>query len=154
MAVWREIYIGGINLFWRDRNDPYESFLGELINFLRITIWITDGATNKKLVTFLFWTPTKTNYLSQCSNFHKNLIDTITSNNFYLKFKENNENYMAAQIFGLFFITADGRAKLAQQQFSTMLPFHPLYFPWFELVLNEWIKFWRIKFPEFFNRYQ
>ena len=60
---------------------------------------------------------------------YQNLIDTITSNNFYLKFKENNENYMAAHIFGLFFITADGRAKLAQQQFSTMLPFHPLYFP-------------------------
>ena len=31
--------------------------------------------------------------------------------------------------FGLFFITADGWAKSAQQLISTVLPFHPLYFP-------------------------
>ena len=32
--------------------------------------------------------------------------------------------------FGLFLIPADGRAKLAQQLILTVLPFHPLYFPW------------------------
>ena len=31
--------------------------------------------------------------------FQKKLIDTITTSNFYLKFKENNENDMAAQVF-------------------------------------------------------
>ena len=34
------------------------------------------------------------------------------------------------KFFGLFFIPANGRAKSAQQLISTMLPFHPLYFPW------------------------
>ena len=53
-------------------------------------------ATNKKLVTFLFWTPTKANYVSKWSDFQKKLIDTITTSNFFLKFKENNENDMAA----------------------------------------------------------
>ena len=56
-------------------------------------------ATNKKLVTFLFWTTTKTNYISKCSDFQKKLIDTITTSNFYSKFKEHNENDMAAQVF-------------------------------------------------------
>ena len=51
-------------------------------------------ATNKDLTTFLFWTATKTNYISKCSDFQKKLIDTITTSNFYLKFKENNENDM------------------------------------------------------------
>ena len=32
--------------------------------------------------------------------------------------------------FGLFFIPAASRAKSAQQLISTVLPFHPLYFPW------------------------
>ena len=36
---------------------------------------------------------------------------------------------MKMTFFGLFFIPADGRAKSAQQLISTMLPFHPLYFP-------------------------
>ena len=53
-------------------------------------------ATNKKLVTFLFLAATKTNYISENSDFHKELIDTITTSNFYLKLKENNENDMAA----------------------------------------------------------
>ena len=30
----------------------------------------------------------------------------------------------------LFSIPADSQAKLAQQLISTVLPFHPLYFPW------------------------
>ena len=33
-------------------------------------------------------------------------------------------------LFGLFFIPAASRAKSAQQLISTVLPFHPLYFPW------------------------
>ena len=41
----------------------------------------------------LLWTPTKKNYSSKCSKFLKKLIETTT--NFYSKFKENNENYMA-----------------------------------------------------------
>ena len=45
-------------------------------------------ATNKKLVTFLFWTATKTNYTSKCSDFQKKLIDTITTSNFYLNSKK------------------------------------------------------------------
>jgi len=32
------------------------------------------------------------------------LIDTITTNNLYLKFKENNENDMAAQVFCAVFL--------------------------------------------------
>ena len=56
------------------------------------------------------------------------LIDTITTSNFYLKFKENNENDMAAQVFWAVFIPADGQAKSAKQLISTVLPFHPLYF--------------------------
>ena len=106
-------------------------------------------ATNKKLVTFLFCTATK------CSDFQKKLIDTITTSNFYLKLKENNENDMAAQVFwAVFFIPADGRAKSAQQLISTVLPFHPLYFPWIgvstilfcqqglEIIHEFWIIFW------------
>ena len=42
----------------------------------------------KKLVTFLFWTATKTNYVSKCLDFQKKLIDTVTKSNSYLKFKE------------------------------------------------------------------
>ena len=45
-------------------------------------------ATNKKFVTFLFWTALKTNFTSKCSDFQKKLIDTMTTSNFYLKFKE------------------------------------------------------------------
>jgi hypothetical protein len=33
------------------------------------------------------------------SDFQKKLTDTSTTNNFYLKSKENNENDMAAQVF-------------------------------------------------------
>ena len=44
---------------------------------------------------------------------------------------------MAAQVFwAVFFIPADGQAKLAQQLISTVLPFHPLYFPWEEKTFN------------------
>ena len=58
------------------------------------------------------------------------LIDTITTSNFYKKFKENNENDMAAQVFWAFFFPANFWAKSAQQLILTVLPFHPLYFPW------------------------
>ena len=63
-------------------------------------------ATNNKFVTFLFWTATKTNYTSKCWDFQKKLIDTITTSNFYLKFKENNENDMAAQVFWAVFYSS------------------------------------------------
>ena len=43
------------------------------------------------------------------------MIDTITNRNFYLKYKENNENVMAAQVFWAVFFPADGRAQSAQQ---------------------------------------
>ena len=61
--------------------------------------------------------------------FPKKLIDTITIRNFYLKFKEKNENDMSAQVFWAVFIPADSRAKSAQQLIFTVLPFHPLQFP-------------------------
>ena len=48
----------------------------------------------------------------------KKLIDTTS--NFYLIFKENNENDMSAQFFWVFFIPADGQAKLAQQANSLL----------------------------------
>ena len=60
----------------------------------------------KKLVTFLFWTAEKTNYISKCLDFQKKLIDIITTSNFYLKFKENNENDMAAQVFWAVFYSS------------------------------------------------
>ena len=37
------------------------------------------------------------------------------------------------KFFGLFFIPALGRVKSAQQLISTVLPFHPLYFPCLEI---------------------
>ena len=43
---------------------------------------------------FLFCTATQTNHTSECLNFQKKLIDTITTCNFYLEFKENNKNDM------------------------------------------------------------
>ena len=82
--------------------------------------------TNIKFVTFLFWTALKTNYTSKCSDFQKKLIDIITTSNFYLKFKENNENDMAAQVFWAVYYSSDGQAKLAQQLILMVLPFHPL----------------------------
>jgi hypothetical protein len=39
-------------------------------------------------------------------DFQKKLIDTITTSNFYLKFKENNENDMAAQVFWAVFYSS------------------------------------------------
>ena len=38
-------------------------------------------------------------HTSKCSDFQKKIIDTITTSNLYLKFKENNENDMAVQVF-------------------------------------------------------
>ena len=45
-------------------------------------------------------------YTSKCSDFQKKLIDTITTSNLYLKFKENNENDMAAQVFWVVFYSS------------------------------------------------
>ena len=56
-------------------------------------------ANKKRLVTFLFWIATKTNYMSKCMDFQKKLINTFTTSNSNLKFKENNENDMAALVF-------------------------------------------------------
>merc|ERR1711894_163891 len=58
----------------------------------------------------------KTKNISKCLDFQKKLIAIITTSKLYLKFKENNENDMAAQVFGFFFfIPVDVRAKSAQQ---------------------------------------
>ena len=38
------------------------------------------------------------------------------------------------KFFGLFFIPANGWGKSAQQLISTVLPFHPLYFPWLQYL--------------------
>ena len=43
---------------------------------------------------------------------------------------------MAAQVFWAVFIPVNGRAKSAQQLISTVLPFHPLYFPWLQVLLE------------------
>ena len=59
-------------------------------------------ATNIKLLAFLFWTATKTNYISTCSDFQKKLIDTITTSNFYLKFKETIKMTWLHKFFRLF----------------------------------------------------
>ena len=53
----------------------------------------------------LRWTATKTN-ISKCWDFQKKLIDTIVINNFYSKFKEINENDMAAQVFWAVFYSS------------------------------------------------
>ena len=101
-------------------------------------------ATNKKLVTFLFWTPTKANYVSKWLDFQKKLIDTITTSNFYSKFKENNENDMAALFYS--------RAKSAQQLILTVLPFHPIYFPWLRPFIrseNCWDPYHALAFLSF-----
>ena len=47
-----------------------------------------------------------TNYTSKCSDFQKELIDTITTSNLYLKLKENNENDMAAHVFWAVFYSS------------------------------------------------
>ena len=41
------------------------------------------------------------------------------------------------KFFGQFFIPANSRAKSAQQLISTVLPFHPLYFPWTRLTTKK-----------------
>ena len=48
----------------------------------------------------------QTNYTSKCLDFQKKLIDTITTSNFYFKFKENNEDDMAAQVFWAVFYSS------------------------------------------------
>ena len=57
-------------------------------------------------------------------------IEINATRTFYLKFKEKRENDMAAYLFGVVFIPANGQAKSAQQLKTTMLLFHPLYFSW------------------------
>ena len=69
-------------------------------------------ATNKKLVTFLFWTATKTNYKSKYSDFQKKLIDNITISKLYLKFKDNNKNDMAVQVFWAVFYSSQRPSKI------------------------------------------
>ena len=61
------------------------------------------------------------------------LIDTSTTSNLYLNFKENNENDMAAQVFWTIF-----HSKLAQQLISTVLSLHPLHFPWYIRIFDGW----------------
>ena len=57
--------------------------------------------------------------------FQRKLIDTITNSNFYLGVKENNGNYMAAQVFWDVFFPANDWAKSVQHLILTVLPFHP-----------------------------
>ena len=66
-------------------------------------------ATNKKLTTFF----TKTNYISKCLDFQKELIDTITTSNFYLKLKETNENDMSAQVFWAVFYSSQRPSQIS-----------------------------------------
>ena len=88
-------------------------------------LWMVSlcTATNKKLLTFLFWKPTKAYYVAKWLEFQEKLIDTITNSNFNMYLKKT-------MLFGLVFILADGRAKLAQQLILMVLPFHALFFPW------------------------
>ena len=51
-------------------------------------------------------------YASKCSNFQKKLIYTITTSNFYFKFKENNENDMAAQVVWAVFYSSQRPSKI------------------------------------------
>ena len=64
--------------------------------------------TNKKLVTFLFWTPKKANYVSKWSDFQEKLIDSWHHyhQQFLSKFKENNENDIAAHAFWTVFYSS------------------------------------------------
>ena len=118
------------------------------MTFLRRAGWVLGArtyrrctslctATNKKLVTFFFWTATKTNYISKWSDFQKKLIDTITTSNFYLNSKKTMKMTWLHKFFGLFFFPADGRARSAKQLISTVLPFHPLYFPWVDVKNSD-----------------
>jgi hypothetical protein len=65
------------------------------------------------------------------------LIDTITTTNFYLKFKENDENDMAAQSFLGCFLFHPTAEPNAQPLILTVLPFHPLYFSCFVGSTNQ-----------------
>ena len=70
----------------------------------------------------------KANYISKGSGFQEKLIDTMTTNNFYLNYKKTMKMMWLPMIFALFFIPADGRVKSAQQRILTVLPFQLLYF--------------------------
>ena len=94
------------------------------------------------MVTFLFWTATKTNYTSKCSNFQKKLIDT--TDNFYLKFKENNVNDMAAQIFWAVFYSSRLQSKIDPTTDFDGAAILPLYFPWFSPIVIHIEKKWHL----------
>ena len=55
-------------------------------------------------------------------------IEINATRTFYLKFKEKCENDMAAYLFGVVFIPANGQAKSAQQLKTTVLLFLPHIF--------------------------
>ena len=93
-------------------------------------------ATNKKLLTFLFWKPTKAYYVAKWSEFQEKLIDTNSNFNMYLK--KTMKMTWLHMLFGLVFIPADGRAKLAQQLILMVLSFHPLFYPWIGVHSSEW----------------
>ena len=98
---------------------------------LRIA-WLCT-ATNRKLVNFLFWTATETNHASKSSNFHKKLIDTITTSNFYLKFKENDENDMVAQVFWAVFYSSQRPSQIGSTTDSNGATTPP---PIFSMILT------------------
>ena len=87
--------------------------------------------TNKKSATFLFWTVTKTNYVSKCSDFQKKLIDTITTRNLYLKSKENNENGMAAQVIWAALLQPTAEPNRPKSWFWCCCHSTPCIFHWF-----------------------
>ena len=116
-------------------------------------------ATNKKLATFSFWTATKTNYASKCLDFQKKFIDTVTTSNFYLKFKENNENDMAAQVFWAVFLfqpTAEpNRPNSWFRLCCHSIPYifhahsHQLALPSYHATMSEVNKYIQLKYPIF-----
>ena len=105
-------------------------------------------ATNKKLVTFLFWTATKTNYTSKCSDFQKKLIDNITTSNLYLQFKENNENDMAAQVFWAVFYSSQLPSQIDPTAAFDSAAIPPLIFSMSQMILMKILApLWKILKP-------
>ena len=87
--------------------------------------------------------PTKANYVSTWWDIQEKLIKNITTTTFYFKSKESNENDMPAQVFRAVFYSSrhtpfencewcEQPSQIRPKQLKTrVLPFHPLYFPWY-----------------------
>ena len=72
----------------------------------------------------------KANYKSKRSDFLEKLIDAITTSNFYLKFKENNENDMAANVFWTVFCSSRQLSQIDPTAENDVAVILPLYFLW------------------------